>query len=556
MAGNPRLPAPGGEDRLSDLPDGIVEHLLSFLPAPDAARCSVLSRRWRGAWAHAAALNFSDGPPHQARLLAVARAALARYGAPGVPALRVVVGCESNLGPATAAWLAEAMERVVGSVSVTVTAPGPLDELALPAHLRAKSISLTLSGVIFQHGTLVLPEPGESASFCGLMELSLSIARLQEGVRPLGEFLSSCCPGLRKLSLTKVSGGMVGNGGLRVWPLVLRLDQLEELKLDRVESLTKLDVVSASLRALVVRSCFGYLAQWDIDTVVDISAPKLEDVSWSGSLPKHLNFLTGSGCIRRLDGIYLYLPGKEFRSAGALRLLEMCYGANQLSVCIDIPDYTTPSMITREEMDHVPQLPNARVLFLRVVAVLRFISCPIAPSIFSFLRRCPNLTRLHIDLSMLHQFSRLNPGDVMVPDDDEVKEAELWQSPSCDLCKVQRDQLELDSLRDIRVSGFMGTVHELELADLLFGAGAARPALERISISFPKGSHQGSVVRGAEAMESAFRRLFAPVDPVDPVDPLRQHVHGIGEKMKAKFPLVGGCWETNGGEGALTWTKT
>jgi hypothetical protein len=69
---------------------------------------------------------------------------------------------------------------------------------------------------------------------------------------------------------------------------------------------------------------------------------------------------------------------------------------------------------SEQKLDYVPQLPNIRVLSLRLVAVLGFISCPIAPIIFSFWR-CPNLTQLHIDLSMLHQFSRIDPDYLMVP---------------------------------------------------------------------------------------------------------------------------------------------
>jgi hypothetical protein len=107
-------------------------------------------------------------------------------------------------------------------------------------------------------------------------------------------------------------------------------------------------VVSSNLRALGVLSCFESLLQWCIDTVVEISAPRLEDVSWSGSLPKHLSFLNGSHCIRRLSGLRFYLPGKEIRSASAIRLLEMCSRADHLIVGIDIPDSTSPAMLTRE----------------------------------------------------------------------------------------------------------------------------------------------------------------------------------------------------------------
>ena len=35
------------EDRLSDLPDGVLGHVLSFLDAKQAGRAAVLSRRYR-----------------------------------------------------------------------------------------------------------------------------------------------------------------------------------------------------------------------------------------------------------------------------------------------------------------------------------------------------------------------------------------------------------------------------------------------------------------------------------------------------------------------------
>jgi hypothetical protein len=343
MAGSRnRKVAVGGDDRLSDLPEGILQHVLSFLPAEDAVRSSVLSRRWLRAWAHAPKLNLSDELLRD-RFLGFAREVLERYGAPDVPELDVTLGCESNLGPATAAWLRDAMGRVVESISVSVTAPGALYQLTLPRGLRAKSISLRLSGT-FEYGPLVLPEPGAPTSFGALEELSLSRVRLRERVRPLGEFLSSCCPGLRKLRLTKVSGE------LRRAPLVLHLDMLEELVVDHVERFNKLQVVSANLRVLGVLSCFESMSQWRMDTVVEISAPRLEAVGWSGFLPKHLSFLHGSHCIRRLSGLRFYFSWNL--STSAVRLLEMCSSADHLSVCIDIPD-VTPSMLIREVSAHV-----------------------------------------------------------------------------------------------------------------------------------------------------------------------------------------------------------
>jgi hypothetical protein len=78
-ARKPRGAVGGGADRLSDLPDGVLELVLSFLPAADAVRTSVPSRRFRGAWAHAPALNLSDGLL-KGRFLGFAREVLARRG--------------------------------------------------------------------------------------------------------------------------------------------------------------------------------------------------------------------------------------------------------------------------------------------------------------------------------------------------------------------------------------------------------------------------------------------------------------------------------------------
>lgn len=219
MASNDELVSGGGEeDLLSSLPEGILEHVLSFLPTADAVRASVLSRRWRDAWTPAPALNLSDDPPHQTghRFVAFADAAISRYGTPDdIPALNVTIGSISNLGPPTTAWLRDAMERVDGSISVSVTAFKPLDPLSLPCSLRAKSISLTLSvSGVGHYGRLVPPDPATSAAFGGLVELSLTRLGLQRSPRPLGEFLSSCCPGLRKLRLCQVSGGAVRSTGL------------------------------------------------------------------------------------------------------------------------------------------------------------------------------------------------------------------------------------------------------------------------------------------------------------------------------------------------------
>ncbi|KAL6658200.1 hypothetical protein ACP70R_003786 [Stipagrostis hirtigluma subsp. patula] len=51
-------PAQVGGDRIGELPDDLLHHVLSFLPAEEAVRTCVLARRWRHLWRSAAGLRI------------------------------------------------------------------------------------------------------------------------------------------------------------------------------------------------------------------------------------------------------------------------------------------------------------------------------------------------------------------------------------------------------------------------------------------------------------------------------------------------------------------
>ncbi|CAL5443732.1 unnamed protein product [Camellia sinensis] len=50
----------GAMDRISELPDSIIHHMMSFLNRSDVARTSVLSKRWHNLWASFPILNFDE----------------------------------------------------------------------------------------------------------------------------------------------------------------------------------------------------------------------------------------------------------------------------------------------------------------------------------------------------------------------------------------------------------------------------------------------------------------------------------------------------------------
>ncbi|XBI61508.1 hypothetical protein VPH35_042293 [Triticum aestivum] len=58
MADSNKVAVAGGKDRFEDLPEHVLELLLSFLDARDVVRTSVLARRWRNLWKSVPVLRF------------------------------------------------------------------------------------------------------------------------------------------------------------------------------------------------------------------------------------------------------------------------------------------------------------------------------------------------------------------------------------------------------------------------------------------------------------------------------------------------------------------
>ncbi|CAO2152639.1 unnamed protein product [Urochloa humidicola] len=48
----------GGEDRISALPDAVLQHVLGFLPADEVVRTSVVATRWRHLWSSVGRLRI------------------------------------------------------------------------------------------------------------------------------------------------------------------------------------------------------------------------------------------------------------------------------------------------------------------------------------------------------------------------------------------------------------------------------------------------------------------------------------------------------------------
>ncbi|CAM0952479.1 unnamed protein product [Alopecurus aequalis] len=483
-----------GVDRLGDLPDDVLGRILGFLPTPLAVRASELSRRWRRLWpAHVLALNLSvqnctnrgDGITFPR----LCTEALARFAAFAIPSISLEFTRHAYIGKASA-WYPEAMKRAVGSVNITV--PRGLVRLELPRFTRADALTLTLNHRL----DLELPTAGDDpVHFDRLTELVLVTVRLPRGTPPLHEFLSSCCPRLRRLRLCRVRGGEA------VRALVLRSDALETLVVDNVDGLTRLDVAAPNLRSLSVRSCFRFPStDGDEDTEVVVSAPGLESICWYRSYPKRLVFREDGSLarIRRLSGLKLATVGQsdQFDFPYTRRLLGACSLTTEyLDLDLVLPDemsllnWLGPDQSSREDlMSYVPPLPRVTVLSLTVRWGL---GADVRPCLASLLSRVPNVTTLYVD-SAPYCLTVLQSA---VP----VRAEYRWGRVVCADEKVSL----LESLREVSVRGLRGTDgEECRLVEVLLGA--LPPSIERISLAFRDGTAASVVGEIAAGLQANF----------------------------------------------------
>uniref|UniRef100_A0A0E0RJS0 F-box domain-containing protein n=1 Tax=Oryza rufipogon TaxID=4529 RepID=A0A0E0RJS0_ORYRU len=463
------------DDRLSSLPDDVIGRILSFLPARQAARTTQLSRRWRRVWpAHVAALNLSvlDLPRRRRRcpgmiqreFAALAGEALLRFPTTGIPSISVEVDHYINV--AADGWFGQAMERAVGSVRVTWLR-GLVGWLPLPPCARAAAMAVAAPRTV-----LTLPGVDDRQVFGRLSELSLSLVRLGGGgERPLDEFLSSCCPRLRRLRLR----GVRGRHAVRRLALHT-LDHLEVLDIDGVDDLEALDVSAPNLRCLNVRSCFrgggGDVA---------VTAPGIEAVVWHRSYPEHLAFRSGLARVRRLAG-----PLK-LAAVGRRDLFDAPYTTQLLRSCSLAVGHLDMELVMPEDMAlanwlgggggacedlirHLPELPRVTVLSLNIR--WSFASGGgggIAASLASLLSKTPSLTRLHIRTSP-YCFS-VFVCSLIVSCRPETRKPRLGR--------------RLDSLREVSVDGLTGgDREEYSVVVELLLATIVPPSLERMSLAF------------------------------------------------------------------------
>jgi hypothetical protein len=252
----------GGEDRLSDLPDDVLIDILVLVDdAAEAARTSVLARRWRRLWALLPELSFNFIGHHRID------AALAAHQVPDLSLLFVLT--EDPYPEFVSEWLPAAARSLSGHIDLEVFRPDtePVAEergdIDLPCFEKATSITLKLGFL-----GLALPSSGVFARLRGLQLVDVRL----HGQSGLGELLSSQrCPSLKSVIVCQARGLDSFN---------IHSESLLNIELSNLHCLQQLTVIAPVLEILRVKNCFTNPLDPDL-SVANISAPQLKLPGWT-----------------------------------------------------------------------------------------------------------------------------------------------------------------------------------------------------------------------------------------------------------------------------------
>ncbi|CAN6373279.1 unnamed protein product [Urochloa humidicola] len=308
-------PEPSGVlagDRLSKLGDATLGHILSFLPAAEAARAAALSRRWRHVFAAVHTLSFTEEPKrrpadpyddesrwnsyysdddedchgsdHRRHCAprpfadAISAALHGRHrGIHAAPALLRGLCVEFDSGEDAAS--AKALD---GWLHYAVHQAAAAGELHVDLRLGRRPIcdrgyvcrggGATRRGCGLQYA----PEARDSPSYAPPRSLlcCATLRSLRLGSCWLNMPAAPALPSLDTLHLTCVSA----SGGA-VQQLISACPCLADLTLEACCDLTKLSIPGARLRRLVLRCCH------DLATVDAADSSELQSFEYSGPMP-------------------------------------------------------------------------------------------------------------------------------------------------------------------------------------------------------------------------------------------------------------------------------
>ncbi|KAL6657900.1 hypothetical protein ACP70R_005680 [Stipagrostis hirtigluma subsp. patula] len=318
--------------------------------------------------------------------------------------------------------------------------------LELPSHARASDITWVFGTLWAGVAIRLIPTPGQ---FSSLVKLTLQYMRFTDAGAGISDVVSSRCPRLKTLR-------MVGVRDVR--ELRLRSATLEDLTLNRVQDLVRLNVTAPNLSAISVMSSF-YL---NSSTVVSVDAPALKKVLWADQWPDQVDFGRSADGLKTLIAVHVLVDVPLWLGGGyanILRLLEYFKRVEVLELHLSINKDNNVNWhnILMERV----KLPDHSELRLHMASNGHAFGI----SVSSLLKKCHNLRKFNLCLLDRKE------DNACLPDCVCRQAPDLW------------GELSLDSLEELIVDNFLGMKTH---ADFLHSVLQSANMVRKVLITLPK----------------------------------------------------------------------
>ncbi|XP_021740447.1 putative F-box protein At1g49610 [Chenopodium quinoa] len=256
-------------DRLSDLPDLALTHILSHLFVEEAARTTVLSKRFNSIWNSVSVLNFSDENSGKVGkfFISFVDIALQLHRRREIERFSVKFGYDFMFSSSVDDWVEFAVKKQVKFLCLDLIQRRSSNRLQIPI------IEYKLPEILYNYKNLV--------------ELVTNACKIStEGLINWGSLK------LLSVSKTKMNEELISR-------VLSGCPVLETLELREWSGFDKLKIESSSLRVLriVEEQRPNYVVQPEDNCFLEVSGPNLVSLEVSGSLYRTKLRLSDVGCL-------------------------------------------------------------------------------------------------------------------------------------------------------------------------------------------------------------------------------------------------------------------
>ncbi|XP_054814217.1 putative F-box/FBD/LRR-repeat protein At4g03220 isoform X1 [Prosopis cineraria] len=443
-------------DRLSDLPDALLHHILLLLPIKTIAQTSVLSKRWRSLWITYPDLDFTTLDsllvssikhlePHlltatQSRI--INQVLSIRDKNTDIRVLRFRATISFSL---LNCLIRNAIRQNVRQLEVEV---GTKDYFNFPRCVISSESLRTLKLKSRYPGFRLPPASVMRDGFKSLQALSLSLVILYNQPFLSDLFSDLSFPSLKKLRLRACVGLKSLHVGCRA---------IQDLSLKNCFHLQTLDVSCAKLERLRVVDCFNSYSE---KSWVRINAPKLQHFIWDYNRVTDNTIIEHSKFLREASIGFFILP-KEFSMGKLLSVHNLLSGLSQAhSLTLESQSV---EILSNNKFFAMHLQPFCNLKSLELQTVLNKSNVQGLACVFT---SCPTLHTLILRIINDYKTER-KQWNRDLWDVTSTEEEQFWES------QIQTLKSFLQHLKVVKIHGFLECEDEVTLAKFLLKHGKA-----------------------------------------------------------------------------------